>query len=143
MKLIIRLVFAFICTGLFYACEQEFKVELPDIVEFSTENTSTEVLSAVSFKIIVNADAAVVWTGDSLSNYESYIENPNKGMSGKAVSIAFDQNVNAKTGKISMKYKEPGIYNVVLVATNVSELGENVLVAIKEITVQIVEETNE
>jgi len=47
------------------------------------------------------------------------------------------------SGKITLKYKNTGTYEVVLVATTVGGLGENILVATKELTIQVLNSSNE
>ncbi len=134
MKKIFKYLFLPSFIILFIACEKE--VEEPEILLFEAVPSTIAPLEEVTFRIQVKADYLSLWPGEYVegartgnSSYEKYLEeigNPPPDAE-KSVNRFYDKGLALSVTDTVFRYnlyENPGLYTVVLIATNVGKLGE-------------------
>lgn len=119
------------------SCAQKFKVEKPEIGVIAYTHDVIIAGQQEVFTAEVVADRAVIWSGASLSDYDKYISAPSNDNIGFAMTIEYDKINGVYVGSRSVTYDEAGTYKVVIVASNIGDLGETIETVTKELSVTV------
>lgn len=127
-----------------FSCQQEdvFETEAPQINGVTMyvtdedgnlqEVTSGQVGQTITFECETGADLCALWTGDQVPK-KGYIEShdfSNYGITDYsdmvAVGETMDKSEDEEKFSITYKYREAGVYTLVIIATNHGQVGPNV-----------------
>ncbi len=139
MKSISRYLALGFITILMGSCAQKFKVETPEIGAITYDREVITAGGQVIFSAEVNADYAVIWSGTAESDYDRHLSSPSNENTGLTMTIDFDKLTGVYTATRSVSYPEAGTFKVVIVASNVGDLGETIEQVTKDISVTVVE----
>jgi len=134
-----NIVLIVLCTALFLSCEK--KVEKPVITEFIAEPATAVVNQEVYFTVEHTGDYAVIWTGDLKSNYDAYLEqiaNPPSDVERNVVS-SHDKGAIMTSTTYMKRYLTAGVYTVVVIVSNVGDMGETIEQAMETLEITITE----
>ncbi len=137
-NILVILSIGFLLIG-FSSCEQNFSPETPEILSFSYDSLPAVAGVSGTFSIEANGEFAVMWLGTETSDYDAHLASPNIENKGVAVSLEYDKTKGFSTGEKFQRYTDAGTYKVVLIVSNVGDLGELVEQTTEEMTL-IVEE---
>ena len=135
-NIIIFLFITFLSIGL-GSCEQKFKIDPPQLISFTYEPDPAVMGTVTIFSVEANADMAVIWSGLDNSNYDEYITNPTTTNKGVAVSLEYDKLDEVYKGSKFFIYPKDSTYKVVLILTNVGEMGNAIEQTVHELTLDV------
>ena len=131
------------------SCEK-FEAEEPEIISFTVDKTIITLPEEAAFYVKVKADNAVIWPGDEGRNYEEYLKetdindpdfiNDTKNLTedyNEGEAIKLEDAGDFKEDSVKITYTQAGTYTAVLIATNVGKLGDEVLIAQKELQITV------
>ena len=146
MKRMIKYFFVICFIMSVLACEKE--AEEPEILSFEAVPSTITAGEAVTFRFQVKADYITIWTGNQETSsinrdYNGYLEQINNPPDdeeavnrfyNKGIALAVTDSVLVYT-----LYKDPGLFNAVLIATNAGKLGEEYKRTEASIQVEVLE----
>jgi hypothetical protein len=131
MKRMIKYFFVICFIMSVLACEKE--AEEPEIISFEAVPSTITVGEAVTFRFQVKADYVTLWTGNQETSsinrdYNGYLEQINNPPDDEeAVNRFYNKGIAlAVTDSVYVYalYKDPGLFDAVLIVTNAGKLGD-------------------
>lgn len=136
MKKITTYTWLALLVALLVSCEQQYKVDSPEIISFTYEEPAYA-RERISFEIEAHGDNAVIWSGTEGSDYDMHLASPDGDNIGEPVNLEYDKLEGVDKGSIRFLYDEPGTYKAVLIITNYGYQGDVIETAIKELEVSV------
>ena len=123
---------------LFLSCEE--KVETPEITNFIAEPATAAINKEVYFTMEHTGDFAVIWTGETGSNYDAYLEQiaTPAGVDDNVVST-HDRGAIVNSTTYMKRYRTAGVYTAVLIVSNAGDMGQTYERAMETVEVTITE----
>lgn len=119
------------------SCEQKFTAEVPEVLLFTYDPMPAVAGSATTFSIETNADLAVLWSGLENSKYDEHLLTPSVDNKGVSISLEYDRFDDVYKGSKFINFPTDSSYHVMLVLTNVGDLGEVIEQITEELTVVV------
>jgi hypothetical protein len=142
MKKMFKYILVLCFIMLFAACEK--KAVDPEISLFEAVPSTIVAGEAVTFRMHFIGDYIALWPGDEGKNYAAFVDSTSKPRPDidETVNRFFDKGISLSitdTSYVYELYTKPGLYNAVLVVTNVGKLGEELKRTQATVQVEVLE----
>ncbi len=133
----------FIITAILISCKPE--VEDPIISDFQADSTIVHINSEITFTIESPAEFISIWTGDTLHNYDNYLDSIANSTSDTLNRIELYDNgialtetsAGSHTFEYTYSYSEPGVFKVIAIASSVGDDGNKRKETTRELSLTI------
>ncbi|MCF8224806.1 MAG: hypothetical protein K9J30_02890 [Bacteroidales bacterium] len=121
----------------FTSCEEQFRTEVPELISFTYEPLPAIAGTTTTFTIEAKAEHAVIWYGESDSDYDQHLVDPDPENTGAVLNLEYDDDLEYYTATRNRRYAEPGSYSVYLILSNIGELGDVVEQVVEKLEVEV------